>query len=349
MKGKGKSQRRSSVSLIRYADDFVILHEDIAIVQRCKEIISEWLSDIGLELKPSKTRVAHTLYEYQGNEPGLDFLGFNIRQYKAGKYRSGKNGKGQLLGLRTIIKPAKENIKRHYRELAEICDKHKGSKQIALIKELNKKIRGWCNYYSTVVSKKIFSKLSSLMWWKLQKWARRRHQKKGRKWVNKRYWQTIGGDNWVFAAKERGILYRLIKHSEIKVNTEYKKVKGDSSPYDGQLTYWSERMGVHPLMPKQKARLLKKQKGKCPHCGLQLKDGDLLEIDHIIPKALGGNNSDENCQVLHRHCHDEKTALDLKEIVRVKKLELLKPMDRDFFLGKWVWINDIPVAVRTCV
>jgi RNA-directed DNA polymerase len=33
-----------------------ILHEDIAVVQRCQGIISEWLLDMGLELKPSKTR-----------------------------------------------------------------------------------------------------------------------------------------------------------------------------------------------------------------------------------------------------------------------------------------------------
>ena len=35
-------------TLIRFADDFVILHEDITVVTRCREIISEWLLDIGL-------------------------------------------------------------------------------------------------------------------------------------------------------------------------------------------------------------------------------------------------------------------------------------------------------------
>jgi len=39
--------------LIRYADDFVILHEDITVVTRW-EIISQWFKDMGLELKPSK-------------------------------------------------------------------------------------------------------------------------------------------------------------------------------------------------------------------------------------------------------------------------------------------------------
>ncbi|MDB9329950.1 hypothetical protein PN483_05495 [Nodularia spumigena CS-591/04] len=38
---------------MRYADDFVVLHENITVVQRCTEIISEWLKDMGLELKPA--------------------------------------------------------------------------------------------------------------------------------------------------------------------------------------------------------------------------------------------------------------------------------------------------------
>jgi RNA-directed DNA polymerase len=58
------------------------------------------------------------------------------------------------------------------------------------------------------------------------------------------------------------------------------------------------------------ATLLKKQKGKCNHCKLYLTLSDKLEIDHIIPKSQGGKNKLDNLQVLHRHCHDIKTAND---------------------------------------
>jgi len=34
-KGYSKAQKREALSLIRYADDFVILHEDLTVVQRC--------------------------------------------------------------------------------------------------------------------------------------------------------------------------------------------------------------------------------------------------------------------------------------------------------------------------
>jgi RNA-directed DNA polymerase len=125
--------------LIRYADDFVILHENITVVQRCREIISEWLHGIGLELKPSKTRLAHTLYQYEQEKPGFNFLGFTVRQFNAGKYQSKQ-------GFKTIITPSKDKQKAHYDNIASVINAHKSAPQEALIKHLNPIIRGWANY-----------------------------------------------------------------------------------------------------------------------------------------------------------------------------------------------------------
>jgi len=66
LKGK-KAKNRKALSLIRYADDFVIIHEDINVILACQKIIADWLSDIGLELKPSKTKLTHTFNKYEGN------------------------------------------------------------------------------------------------------------------------------------------------------------------------------------------------------------------------------------------------------------------------------------------
>jgi hypothetical protein len=35
-----------------------------------------------------------------------------------------------------------------------------------------------------------------------------------------------------------------------------------------------------------------------------------MEVDHIIPRASGGKHAFHNWQLLHRHCHDRKTAED---------------------------------------
>jgi RNA-directed DNA polymerase len=297
-----------SISLIRYADDFLVLHEDLEVVKLCKTEIEKWLSDIGLELKPSKTRIAHTLNKLEDEEPGFNFLGFNIKQFPVGKYQSGKT-RGGLLGFKTIITPSKDSQKRHYRKVAEVIDKSRGLNQSALINKLNPIIRGWCNYFSTVVSQKVFERLWHLVVWKLLKWGRHRHRNKSRTWIRSKYFKTVDGDNWVFATREGKNLLKLIQHSSTEIK-RYVKVKGIASPYDGDWIYWSSRMGVHAEIPARVAKLLKRQKGKCAHCDNYFKEGDSIEVDHIIPKSLGGRESYDNWQLLHRHCHDTKTVND---------------------------------------
>jgi RNA-directed DNA polymerase len=297
----GKRDNRRSLSLIRYADDFVILHENLTVVQRCKEIISEWLKGMGLELNPSKTRLAHTLTQYEQEKPGFDFLGFTIQQFPQGKYHSKQ-------GFKTIITPSKQKQKVHYEQIARVIEAHKAAPQAALISRLNPIIRGWANYYATAVSKVAFSDIDDLTYQKLSSWAKRRHPKKNGEWVSKRYWQSMDGDNWVFATRKEGLTpLRLINHADTPI-VRHVKVKGESSPYDGNLVYWSSRMGNNPEMPTRVSKLLKKQKGKCTHCGMFFREDDVMEVDHIIPISKGGKDEYKNLQLLHRHCHDIKTA-----------------------------------------
>ncbi|VEP14476.1 hypothetical protein H1P_2670013 [Hyella patelloides LEGE 07179] len=42
-----KRDNKMSLSLIRYADDFVIIHKDQNVVKNCQRIIGEWLSVVG--------------------------------------------------------------------------------------------------------------------------------------------------------------------------------------------------------------------------------------------------------------------------------------------------------------
>ena len=44
-----------------YADDFLILHRDKAVIEQCQQLVTEWLQGLGLELHPTKTRIVHTL------------------------------------------------------------------------------------------------------------------------------------------------------------------------------------------------------------------------------------------------------------------------------------------------
>ncbi|GAB4182182.1 MAG: hypothetical protein Fur006_17760 [Coleofasciculaceae cyanobacterium] len=209
-----------------------------------------------------------------------------------------------------IDHPSKDKQKVHYEQIASVIEAHKAAPQAALISRLNPIIRGWANYYATAVSKKTYSDLDDLTYQKLRAWAKRRHPLKNGGWVAKRYWHSICGDNWVFATRKEGETpLRLLNHADTPI-VRHVKVKGESSPYDANLVYWSTRMGNNPEMPIRVSKLLKRQKGKCAHCGLFFREDDVMEIDHRIPKSQGGKDSYDNWQLLHRHCHDTKTAND---------------------------------------
>jgi RNA-directed DNA polymerase len=257
---------------------------------------------MGLELKPEKTRLTHTLITTE-KETGFEFLGFQVQQHEVGNYRCAKNSNGIPLGFKTLITPSEKCIKAHLRKIGEVIDAHKTAPQAALISKLNPIISGWSNYYSAVVSNETFSKLNYLVYQKLRAWAKRRGEGK----INKdKYWKTVGDQNWCFSTDD-GL--KLRTHRETPISRHI-KVKGEVSPYNGDWIYWSKGRGEYPGTPTRVAKLIKRQKGICPHCGLYFTDTDIVEVDHIVPKSLGGKDTYDNLQLLHKHCHDTKTASD---------------------------------------
>ena len=342
-------QKVKSLTFIRYADDFLLIHHDLNVVQRCRELISEWLKDIGLKLKPSKTRIAHTLTPEQSEDgkAGFDFLGYHIQQYRVGKYKSSIHpSTRRKLGFRTLITPSKLACKKHQHKIKGVFRKHKYSHQAELIVELNPIIRGWTNYYSfsDAQTMGVLSRQDNLVFQKLRAWSR--HRTGNWYQAQKKYWKTIGSNNWVFATRKGDENpLRLLSHTEFGSSSiEYVKVKSDSSPYDGKLIYWSTRMGRNPDMPSRKASLLKRQKGVCSWCCLHFREGDLLETDHNIPRALGGKDEYKNLQLLHGHCHDDKTALDLEFIRNKRFIKYMDYIKETLDKSNWFWDNDLLVV-----
>lgn len=285
----GKASRKvaqQSISVIVYADDFVVLHESEEIILKAKIIVEEWLKTIGLELKVSKTKISHTL---NGEKPGFNFLGFSIRHYPI---RSSKKG------YKLLIKPSQESIKQHKLTIKHRLKGLRGATQEAVIKGLNPIIRGWSQYYSSVVSSKTFKFMDSVMFRKLWKWAVFRHPKKGNRWIKRKYFKKYGNDNWCFMTSNK---LHLVRHRD-HVIKRHIKVRGTKSPYDGDWVYWGNRLGKIPDKSPRVIRLLKLQHGKCNHCQLWFKDDDIVEVHHKDKNR--SNNMIKNLSLLHGHCHD---------------------------------------------
>lgn len=306
---------RKAPTLIRYADDFVVLHPNSEIVIKARHIIATWLKGIGLELKPSKTRFSHTLNEYQGNV-GFDFLGSTLRQFPVGKTHTGAY-MGRPLGFKTITTPSKEGVQRHLQEFRKILQKSHSLPQEKLIDQLNPVIRGWAMYYRTVTAKKQLAACDHHLFLMLWQKMTRKHSNKGARWVKEKYWREIKGDTWTYATSEGPEQCVLRRHAAIPIK-RHVKVKGKASPYDGNLLYWAKRLKDHPLTKTTVGKLLQKQQGKCRWCELLFREEDQIEIDHMTPRSEGGGEELSNKFALHRHCHDQRHAKHVTERIHDK-------------------------------
>ncbi|MED4253433.1 group II intron reverse transcriptase/maturase [Priestia megaterium] len=282
----------STRSVVKYADDFVILCESKVEAESMYGRLKPYLVKRGLELATDKTRVTHI-------SEGFDFLGFNFRQYPTNKE------KGRLWKL--IIKPNSKSQAKMVEKVRECFRKNQGTNVANLIAELNPIIRGYANYWRTVSSKKIFSKMDAYVWSKTKRFLERLHPKKSWKWIIKQYFQPdIHGQS-----KNKWILTDPIyKHQLVNMSltpiVRHEMVKYKNSPFDSNLTDYYQKRDIK-LFEKNnvsyRQKLAKKQKHKCPLCQCSLLTEEGLEKHHRIPKFHGGTNEYKNLWLVHISCH----------------------------------------------
>ncbi len=77
-------------------------------------------------------------------------------------------------------------------------------------------------------------------------------------------------------------------------------VKGDKSPYDGDIAYWSARNSK--LYDGQTSSALKRQNHSCAACGLKFTSEERVHLHHV-----DGNHENwkrDNLVAIHESCHD---------------------------------------------
>ena len=80
-----------SLTIIRYADDIVILHPKLDVILVCKKELSKFLFVLNLTLNKTKTQIYHTfIKDAVTNKRGVEYLGFYIVQLPIGKYKQKK-------------------------------------------------------------------------------------------------------------------------------------------------------------------------------------------------------------------------------------------------------------------
>jgi hypothetical protein len=186
---------------------------------------------------------------------GFDFLGWHFQVQSNGKFRS---------------YPSEENYRNFIKKVKTIvnCSNY-GAKLKA--KKLAPIIRGWRNYHKYCLMS------------------------------NHNLWHTNHQTFKVFLKEKKINRYeaeKLVKSAFPTVSyseNKFANVQGKSSPYDGNLTYWSERNSK--LYDGPTAKALKKQDHKCGHCNLKFNDNERVHLHHIDHNH--GNWKSSNLLALH--------------------------------------------------
>lgn len=223
-----RSKLNKGISLIRYADDFIVTAPTRRILETYAiPKIKDFLSSRGLTLNTMKTRIVH-------RTEGFKFLGFDF------KYFSNPNHKPVLL-----VFPTKESIRSLFRKIKGILRSGGFLTTDELIQRINWILRGWGYYYRFVNAKHTFTTIANRMFRTMWNWTRRKHPKKSAKWRKKKYFKTHGTRNWVFSGNN----LTLFNIQSISIK-QYIKVRRYASIYNPSLkSYWVSRMNGVRFIP----------------------------------------------------------------------------------------------------
>jgi len=161
-------KNKGELTYVRYADDFIVAHKDLEVIQKVERRVEEYLGTLGLELSKAKTKIVHSLDSHKSYPPGTKFLGFWVRHVPSGKHNSARV-RGNVQDWKLLITPDREKVLAHLKVIRGVLKSAKTISQRDLIKILAPKVVGWCNYYCHVQSKKTFSYCDFRMWQMLQR------------------------------------------------------------------------------------------------------------------------------------------------------------------------------------
>ena len=160
-----KPELKGESYYVRYADDFVIMFEREEDARHVMQILTERLANFSLEVAMEKTRIL-PFGPRTGTKEDFDFLGFTFfnAQKRTGGYRIGiRTSKKKL---KAKMQAAKQWIKSHMHDIVE-----------NVLKALNMKYRGHCQYYGINGNFGMLQKFKQYLMWTEFKALRRRSQK----------------------------------------------------------------------------------------------------------------------------------------------------------------------------
>ena len=193
---------------------------------------------------------------------GFDFLGWNFKVQSNGKFRS---------------RPSEDNFKAFRQKIKHVVNNSNYGAKVKAAK-LAPIVRGWRNYH---------------------KYCKMDGARHSLYFIQSRAFKVFNKE----AKQNRYSSKKLLDQAFPKVPySEHRhiNVKGDKSPYDGDIVYWSKRNSK--LYDGTTSRIIRRQDHTCGLCGLKLLSDEKVNLHHI--DGNHGNWKTDNLLATHKSCHD---------------------------------------------
>jgi RNA-directed DNA polymerase len=129
-------------TLVRYAEDFVVMCDTKAAVEEARRRVSVVLTRLGLELHPEKTRRV----DLSRGREGIDFLGCHLRKRRSGPMWA--RARKRVYYLHRWPSPrAMRQVRARIRDLTPRPRCHEDLRTV--IADVNRVLRGWGQYFRT--------------------------------------------------------------------------------------------------------------------------------------------------------------------------------------------------------
>jgi RNA-directed DNA polymerase len=236
--------------------------DDMVIILKPEDDAEAVLNRINEFLAERGMKVSERKTKLTATTDGFDFLGWHFKVQNNGKFLS---------------TPSEENFKTFRKKVKHIVN---NSNYGATVKaeKLAAVVRGWRNYH---------------------KYCKMDGARNSLYFIQKRAYTVFNKETKQNRYTSKSLLdkaFPAVPYSE----NRHINVKGDKSPYDGDITYWSERNSK--LYDGHTSRTLKRQHHSCASCGLKFVGDQRVHLHHS-----DGNHDNwkrENLEAIHESCHD---------------------------------------------
>jgi len=236
--------------------------DDMVFILKPKDDAVAILEQVSQFLAERGMKLSEKKTKLTATTDGFDFLGWHFKVQSNGKFR---------------CIPSADNYKAFRQKVKHIVN-NSNYGATTKAEKLAPVVRGWRNYHRFCKMEGSRNSLYHI-------------QARAYKVFNKESKQTRYTSKSLLDKAFPSVPYSENKH----IN-----VKGKKSPYDGDITYWSERNSK--LYDGETSKALKKQNHSCGLCGLKMFSEEKVHLHHV-----DGNHNNwkkNNLLAVHESCHD---------------------------------------------